>query len=191
MIVIPAKAGIQAVTAVLFAACTILVQAAVFRWSSQGDYLSSDPQAQNEGINNNLNDSIFERLTVRDRTLALVPSLATSWEARSPTVWRFYLRKEVKFHDGSPFTADDVVFSIERAQLPSSNFKVFATPLGRARAIDRHTVEIETPFPSPMLLENVNGVRIMSRAWCIKHGALKPQDFKTGEETYASRHANG
>jgi peptide/nickel transport system substrate-binding protein len=97
----------------------------------------------------------------------------------------------VTFHDGTPFTADDVVFSIERAQLPSSNFKVYALPLGKARRVDEHTVEIETPVPSPLVHENLNTIRIMSRAWCRKHGAEKPQDFKTGEETYASRNANG
>ena len=189
-IVIPAKAGIQFLTAVL-AACTVSVQAAVFRWSSQGDYLTADPHAQNEGLNNNLNDAIYERLTVRDRELRLVPSLATSWETVSPTVWRFHLRRGVTFHDGTPLTADDVVFSIERAQSASSNFKVFATPVGRARTIDPLTVEVETPQPSPILLDNIDAVRIMSRAWCAKHGVLRPQDFKSGEETYASRNANG
>jgi peptide/nickel transport system substrate-binding protein len=89
--------------------------AATLRWSSQGDYLSADPHAQNEGLNNNLNDAIYERLTARDKTLGFIPSLATSWEAQSPTLWRFHLRKGVTFHDGTPFTADDVVFSIERA----------------------------------------------------------------------------
>ena len=184
----PAFAG---ATAVLLAACTVSVQAAVFRWSSQGDYLSSDPHAQNEGLNNNLNDAVFERLTRYDKKLGLVPALATSWEAKGPTLWRFNLRRGVTFHDGTPFTADDVVFSIARAQLPSSNFKVYATPIGKARKVDSHTIEIETPAPSPMLLDLVNTVRIMSKAWCEKHGALRPQDFKTGEETYASRNANG
>ena len=163
------------------------------RWASQGDYLSADPHAQNEGLNNNINDFVFERLVARDKSLQLVPALAVSWEARSPTLWRFRLRRGVVFHDGSPMTADDVVFSIARAQLPSSNFKVFAGPLGRARKVDDFTVELETPEPSPpaVLLENVNTVRIMSAAWCRRHGALQPQDFKTGEETYASRNANG
>ena len=172
-------------------AWALSAQAVVFRWSSQGDYLSADPHAQNEGLNNNLNDAVFERLTAWDRKLELVPSLATSWELKGPTLWRFHLRKGVRFHDGSPFTADDVVFSIARAQSASSNFKVYAAPIGKARAIDAYTVEIETPQPSPLLLQLVNTVRIMSRKWCEKHGAVKPQDFKTGEETYASRHANG
>jgi len=180
----------------LAAACLALAASAdakTFRWSSQGDYLSADPHAQNEGLNNALNDAIFERLSARTKDLSLIPSLATSWEAKSPTVWRFNLRRGVLFHDGSPMTADDVVFSIDRAKLPSSNFKVFATPTGKARKVDDFTVEIETPAPIPaaVLLENVNAVRIMSRAWCEKHGVGKPQDFKTGEETYASRAANG
>jgi peptide/nickel transport system substrate-binding protein len=167
--------------------------AATLRWSSQGDFLSADPHSQNEGLNNNINDYAYERLTARARDLALIPSLATSWEAKSSTVWRFHLRKGVLFHDGTPMTADDVVFSIRRAQLPSSNFKVFAAPLGTARRVDAHTVEIETAAPSPagVFLENVNAVRIMSKTWCERNGAQKPQDFKTGEETYSSRHANG
>ena len=168
-------------------------EAATFRWSSQGDYLSADPHAQNEGLNNLINNEVFERLTARGKDLALIPSLATSWEAVSPTVWRFNLRRGVRFHDGTPFTADDVVFSIERAQLPSSNFKVFATPLGKARRLDAHTVEIELPRPTPagVFLENVNAVNIASKAWCERHNVVKPQDFKTGEETYASTRANG
>ena len=92
-------------------ACALSAQAVVFRWSSQGDYLTADPHAQNEGLNNNLNDAVFERLTAWGKKLDLVPSLATSWELKSPTVWRFQLRKGVKFHDGTPFISEDVVFS--------------------------------------------------------------------------------
>ena len=179
---------------VLFALCLLAATsagAATFRWSSQGDYLSADPHAQNEGLNNNINDYIFEKLTTRGKDLVLQPALAVSWESKSPTLWRFNLRKGVTFHDGTPFTADDVVFSIERAQLPSSNFKVYAGPIGKPRRIDDHTVEIETPGPNPLIHELLNSIRIVSKAWCVKNGALKPQDFKTGEETFASRNANG
>jgi len=165
--------------------------AKTLRWSSQGDYLSADPHGQNEGINNLINDEIYERLVVRDRKLELVPGLATSWEMVAPTRWRFHLRRGVVFHDGTPFTADDVVFSIERAQLPTSNFKVFATPLGKVRKVDDFTVEFETPVPTPVLVENAALVNIMSRAWCEKNGATRPQDFKSGEETFASRATNG
>ena len=179
--------------AVLLAACVVSAQAAVFRWSSQGDYLSADPHAQNEGINNLINDEIFERLTSRDKHLAIIPGLATSWEMVNPRLWRFHLRRGVAFHDGTPFTADDVVFSIRRAQGEGSNFKVFARPLGTPRKVDEYTVELATDRPAPpaVLLENVNAIFIVSRAWCEKHGAVAPQDLRSAEETYASRNANG
>ena len=179
----------------LAAACLALAclaaEGKTLRWSSQGDYLSADPHGQNEGINNLINDEIYERLVVRGRKLELVPGLATSWEMVSPTRWRFTLRRGVTFHDGTPFTADDVVYSIERAQQPTSNFKAFATPLGKPRKIDDFTVELQTDSPTPVLVENAALVNIMSRAWCEKHGVERPQDFKSGEETYASRATNG
>jgi peptide/nickel transport system substrate-binding protein len=165
--------------------------AKAFRWASQGDFLTADPHAQNEGINNQINQQVYERLTVRDRKLAIVPSLATSWERVGATSWRFHLRKGVRFHDGSPFTADDVVFSFGRAQRPSSNFKTFAAAAGTMRKLDELTVEIATPGPTPILLEYVNTVLIMSRSWALKHGAGTPQDYKNAEETFASRNANG
>jgi peptide/nickel transport system substrate-binding protein len=178
-----------AVLALCLACCA--AESRTLRWSSQGDYLTADPHGQNEGINNLINDELFERLVVRGRKLELVPGLATKWEMVSPTRWRFALRRGVTFHDGAPFTADDVVYSVERAQMPTSNFKVFATPLGKARKVDDFTVEFETPAPTPVLVENVALVNMVSRAWCEKHGAQRPQDFKSGEETYSSRNANG
>src|SRR6185295_8978639 len=90
-----------------FLACVCAVLACLaadaksLRWSSQGDYLSADPHGQNEGINNLINDEIYERLVVRGRKLELVPGLATSWEMLSPTRWRFHLRRGVTFHDGA------------------------------------------------------------------------------------------
>src|SRR4029453_15115020 len=99
----------------LAAACLALAclaaDAKTLRWSSQGDYLSADPHGQNEGINNLINDEIYERLVVRGRKLELVPGLATSWEMVTPTRWRFQLRRGVVFHDGTPLTAHDVVYS--------------------------------------------------------------------------------
>ena len=59
---------------------------------------------------------IYDSLINRDEKFQLEPSLALSWQAVSPTTWRFKLRPGVTFHDGAPFTADDAVFSIERAR---------------------------------------------------------------------------
>ena len=165
--------------------------AATFRWSSQGDYLTADPHARNEGLNNLINDQVYEGLTVRGKKLEILPALAESWTKVDNLTWRFNLRRGVKFHDGTPLTADDVVFSFERAQSAGSNFKVFAAPLGKIRRIDDHTVEFKTPHPHPAFMGNVGFINVMSRQWAQAHGAAAPQDYKTGEETFASRHANG
>lgn len=165
--------------------------AKTLRWSSQGDYLTADPHAQNEGLNNNINDLIHERLTMRDQTLKIIPSLATSWERQSPTVWRFQLRKGVTFHDGTPFSADDVVFSIQRAQSATSNFKTYANMLGTVRKIEEHVVEFTTSVPNPIMMEHLVAINILSKRWAESNGVAAPQDFKTGQETFASRRANG
>jgi len=179
----------------LLACCALAApsgaDAVVFRWSSQGDYLTADPHAQNEGLNNLLNDHIYESLAVRGKSLELLPSLAESWTRVNDLTWRFNLRHDVKFHDGSALTADDVVFSYERAQSALSNFKVYASPLGRVRKIDDYTVEFVTPRPHPAFMATMALINIMSRKWCEAHGVQQPQDYKSAVETFASRNANG
>jgi peptide/nickel transport system substrate-binding protein len=107
-------------------------------------------------------------------------------------VWVFNLRKGVKFHDGSDFTADDVVFSIKRLQGETSNFRVYGNAVGVPRKIDEYTVELTTPVPNPVMLEMLaNSLFIMSRKWCEKHRVERAQDFKNKEETFAVRNAMG
>lgn len=78
-------------------------------WARSGDALTLDPHAQNEGPTHALNHHIYEPLIIRDPQGKPLPALAESWEITSdPTVWEFKLRRGVKFHDGRPFTVDDV-----------------------------------------------------------------------------------
>src|SRR5215470_6679882 len=107
--------------------------AATLRWSSQGDYLTADPMAQNELLTNSINGHVYEPLVMRGRKLEIVPALATSWKQTGPTTWVFTLRKGVKWHDGSDFTADDVIFSWTRMQGATSQFRVFANNVGTAK----------------------------------------------------------
>ena len=185
----------HALRATLLAACLAVAAAPVLaktlRWSSQGDILTMDPHAQNEGLNNSVSDLIYEPLVTRGKDLKVEACLATAWKALSPTQMRFTLRKNVRFHDGTPFTADDVVFSIERALAPTSNFSPYMQGITGAKKVDDHTVDIETKGPNPVLLPQLTEVRMMSRAWASKHNVQKPQDFKNKEETYAARNANG
>ena len=92
------------------------VHAKTFTYANQGDALSMDPHMFNEALLLNFTGNLYEALVGRGRKLELQPELATDWKRTAATVWRFNLRKGVKFHDGTPFTADDVIFSYERAR---------------------------------------------------------------------------
>ncbi len=150
-----------------------------------------DPHSQNEGLTNMINGQVYERLTSRDRNLKLVPGLATEWQQVSPLVWRAKLRPGVKFHDGAPITADDVVFSVLRAQQPTSQINNYAAGVGMPVKIDDLTVEFRLKAVNPIFLEHLDSLWIMSKAWCEKNKAEKPLDFKNKEELYTSLHANG
>ena len=168
-----------------------LADAKAFRWASNADHSSADPHGQNQIGNNNINGQVYEQLVKRGKKLEIVPGLAQSWAQISPTVWRFQLRKGVKWHDGTPFTADDVAFSVKRAQGDTSTFRVYARSMGEPRRIDEHTVEFTTPVPNPVMLETVALIQMMSKAWCEKNNVQRAQDFSKKEETFASRNAMG
>ena len=174
----------------LFAADGIS-HAATLRWASANDHSSADPHGQNQLVNNSLNGQVYERLVTRGKKLEILPSLAHSWMQTSPTTWVFNLRQGVKWQDGSDFTADDVVFSIRRVQGPTSTFRVYGQAAGEPRKIDDYTVEFTTPVPNPVMLETVDLLSIMSKAWCEKHKVERSQDFANKEESYASRNAMG
>ena len=165
--------------------------ARVFRWASVADHSSADPHGQNQIVNNAINGQVYESLVKRGKKTEIVPALAESWKQVSPTVWRFNLRKDVKWHDGSPFTADDVVFSIQRVAGDTSTFRVYGRAVGAARKVDDHTVEFTTPVPNPVMLETVALLAMMSKSWCEKHKVERAQDFNKKEETHASRSAMG
>ena len=170
---------------------TCATQAQTLRWSSSGDPLTMDPHSQNELMTNTINAQVYERLLSRDRQLQLAPGLATSWQAVSPTVWRFKLRTGVKFHDGTPFNADDVVFSIKRAQAPTSQLNAYALACGEPVKIDDYTVEFRLKQVNPIFLQHIEALPIMSKVWSEKHKVTRPLDFKNREESHASMNANG
>ena len=161
-----------------------------FRWSSGGDATTQDPHGQDESFTKSVNNLVYERLIQPGKDMSPVPWLATSWKNTSPTKWLVNLRKGVRFHDGTAFTAEDVVFSFERAA-KSKQFKSYAIPVGVAKKIDDYTVEFTTAVPIPTTLINLGEVPIMSRKWAEKNNSTTPQDFTTKEVTFASRNAMG
>jgi peptide/nickel transport system substrate-binding protein len=165
--------------------------AATLRWANRGDPQTTDPHSQNEGLTNNVNQLVYEFLVGRDKNLNLTPELAVSWQQLDPVTWRFKLRPGVKFHDGTPFTADDVVFSYQRAAEQTSQLRVYSNAAGVPKKIDDLTVEFKTNGPNPIELEHVATINIMSKAWCEKNKATKPQDFTHQEDMITAHQANG
>src|SRR6266567_1487541 len=114
-------------------ACPTGAEAKTFRWANDGDVNSMDPYARQETFLLLFDQSMYEPLIRRDRQMKLEPGLATEWARTEPNVWRLKLRQGVTFHDGSPFNADDVVFSFDRATHPGSNV---ASPLGTVKEVN-------------------------------------------------------
>ena len=166
-------------------------QARTLRWAARGDMQTTDPHSQNEGTTNNINSLVYDTLVQRDKDLNLEPALAESWQLINPTTWRVKLRAGVKFHDGTPFTADDVVFSYERARSTSSQFRPYANAAGIPRKIDDLTVEFTTDGPNPTELWHWATIFIMSKTWCEKNRATRPQNYAQKEDMITARQANG
>ena len=184
---------VQAITALVLAAFLAIGtgHAKTFTYANQGDALSMDPHMLNESLLLNFTGNVYEALVGRGKKLELQPELATEWRRTAPTVWRFTLRKGVKFHDGSPFTADDVIFSYERARGEGSDMKTYVGQIKEIRKVDPHTIDIATLEPFPILPDVLTLWRIMSKRWCEKNDATRPVDVRKGTENYASTHANG
>ena len=183
-------------TAALLMGATMLAGAAnaeTLRWANVGDSLTLDPHAQNEGPTHTLSHQIYEPLLQRDMAGQIIPALATEWAplADDPTVWEFSLREGVTFHDGSAFTAADVVFSLNRAQQPTSDMKGLLTSVVEVTAVDDLTVHIRTDGPNPILPSNLTNMFMMDQDWAEANNVAVPQDYAAGEDSYAVRNANG
>ncbi len=176
-----------------FLASCIAVQgakAANLKWANDGDVAAMDPMTRQETVQLSFLSNIYETLVRRDREMGLEPALATRWEKLTPTVWRFHLRGGVKWQDGSPFTADDVVFSAQRILSPTSSLRAPLAPVKEARKVDDLTVDFETHAPDPIFLQEQTNLMIMSRAWCEKHNATAPAILGK-DENFALRNAMG
>ncbi|RRD56593.1 ABC transporter substrate-binding protein [Comamonadaceae bacterium OH2545_COT-014] len=170
---------------------TAAAQAETVRIANQGDALSLDPHSLNESLQVSILANVYEPLVGRDKKMQLAPALATAWKQTSPTVWRFELRKGVVFHDGTPFTADDVVFSFARMAGEGSDMKSYTNEVKEVRKIDDHTVEIETKSPQLVFPNSLAHMLIMSKKWCEENNAVRPVDRRKGLENTASFKVNG
>ena len=175
----------------LLASLVLSAQAAPLRWAAQNDILTLDPHSQNHATTNAILQHAYEGLTRYNTKYEVEPALATKWTFISPTQVRFELRKGVKFHDGSPFTADDVVFSFGRIKQPQGTMAIYVAGIADIKKIDEHTVDFILAGPNPILLRNIGDFFIMSKPWADKNKTANVQDYKAKEENFASRNVNG
>ncbi|WP_442775041.1 ABC transporter substrate-binding protein [Sphaerotilus montanus] len=185
------KPRLASLTCALLLALAPLAHAVTLKVANQGDAVSMDPHSLNESLQLSFTGNVYEPLVARDKKLGLVPGLATAWKQTSPTVWRFELRPGVKFHDGAPFTADDVVFSFKRVAGDGSDMKSYTSSIKEVRKVSDLVVEIETLTPFPILPDVLTLVYMMNRAWCETNKAVTPVDRRKGIENLASFKANG
>lgn len=181
-------------SAFVIAICALFIAAAdakTLRYASQDDPQTLDPHSANLQPTTRVLAQVYEGLVGRDRNFKLVPALAVSWSQPDAKTWRFKLRSNVKFHDGQSFSADDVVFSVERALHPLSQLKSSLQGVAGARKVDNLTVDLAMKEPNPVLLNHLFQFRILSKEWAVKNRAEAPQNYKDREDTYASRNTNG
>jgi peptide/nickel transport system substrate-binding protein len=186
--------GMARGAAALAAVCLIgsTADAKSLIWARSGDALTLDPHAQNESPTHNLMHLFYEPLVLREIDGKLAPTLALSWRVTSdPSVWEFKLRKDVTFHNGNAFDADDVVFSLNRALQQQSNMKDVLSSVDTVSKSDAYTVRIKTKGPNPLLPAYLTNLFMMDKEWAEANNTTKVQDFKEKTDNFAVRHVNG
>ena len=167
--------------------------AETLRWARVADALTLDPHSQNEGPTSTLLHHIYETLVGRATDGSLEPRLATEWSIsdEDPTVWVFKLREGVTFHDGSAFTDEDVVLSLDSERAESSGFKALHSAVESVSMVDDYTVHVKMAGPSPLYVQNLTNTFIMDKEWAEANNVVEPQNFAAGEENFAVRNTNG
>ena len=165
--------------------------AASLRVATAFDPQTMDPHSLALQYHTRVAFQIYESLVGRDQNYHLVPVLATSWEQTDPLTWRFKLRPDVHFHDGSVFSAEDAVFSFERALAPPSQRQFVLKGVKRVRTVDPLTIAFELAAPDASLPQKLVLVAMMNKRWSLAHHVERAQDFNARQETFAVRNANG
>jgi peptide/nickel transport system substrate-binding protein len=182
---------LAAAAAALLAGTALPASAKTFRFAFQGNYQALDPYTLNETFTLGMHAAAYEALTRRDKDLNIIPGLAERWETVDPLRWRFHLRKNVKFHNGNPFTADDVLFSAQRVRATGSDLKTRLPADAEFVKVDDHTVEVVLKTPNPILHAEWDTWYIMDREWAEANNAVAPTSASATTPSYAALNANG
>ena len=166
-------------------------QGKTLKWGAGREIASLDPYSFGETFTLSVLNHVYEGLVRYTGDLKIEPALAESWQSVSPTVWRFKLRRGVKFHNGNPFTADDVIASLDRVTHPTSPLKGNLPAYKSSKKVDDFTVDIEMDAPYPLLLNDLTNIFIFDKEWLVANNATLPTDSGKGVKGYATDNANG
>lgn len=161
------------------------------RMADSTDIAAMDPHSMTESNTIGFLNHVYEGLVRYNQDLEVEPALATSWEFVEPARLRFKLREGVNFHNGNPFTADDVVASLERAAHETSPVKSNIPGMKSIEKVDEYTVDLVLSGPDPIVLNYLTNILILDQEWMAEHDALLPADMRGGRENYAVANSNG
>jgi len=149
-----------------------------------------DPQKTTAYFSFEVLENVFDTLVEPDANLEMRPALAQSWSVSPDQLtWSFQLRKGVTFQDGSPFTADDVVYSYRRIiDEKLSNVDKFSA-VTDVSAPSPDTVLIRVEQPTPNLLTNLGGFKGMAivQRKNVESGQIATHPVGTGPFAFASQ----
>ncbi|GAA0772777.1 ABC transporter substrate-binding protein [Roseibium denhamense] len=165
-----------------------IASAAELRWSSPTDPQTMDPHAVNSAPVLGFLNNVYEGLVRRDKDMQIEGSLAESWEPLGNEGWRFNLRQGVKFHDGADFTAEDVLFSYQRASSEAADTASWFAPIKDVQVVDDYTIDFLTHAPDPIFPDSIANFMILDKGWAEANGAVTPAKET---ETFATLNTNG
>lgn len=172
-------------------ALALPVKAETLRYSGATPALTMDPHATNDFVTTAIFRQVYDSLVGLDIDMQSVPGLATSWEYIGDNTWRFVLRDDVTFHDGTPMTAEDVAFSIMRAK-DSRFYSALFGGITDAVVVDAKTVDVKTKDADTIMPRKMSRMFIMSKPWAEANGVVDIPDLGAeGSEAFSIRNANG
>ncbi len=174
----PTFRSILAVFATLSLASSVLAANLIIGLGT--DVTATDPHYHNLTPNNNVASHLYGYLIERNEKSQPMPSLATEWKALDATTWEFKLRRGVKFHDGSEFTAADVVASIERVpKVPNSPspFTAYTKQIQKIDVVDPYTIRFKTALPYPLMPSDLTQIAIINKQFAT----ASTEDFNSGK----------
>ncbi len=183
--------AVAALASAVFAAVPATAQQTL-RYAFQGNLNTLDPHSLNETTTLGLQGNVYEGLTKRDKEMKIIPGLAERWEVLDGAKrWRFHLRKDVKFHNGNAFNADDVVFTVERTRARNSQLSVRLPRDLKVAKVDDFTVDFTLDTPNPILHFSWDTWYMMDKEWTEANNATQPSAPQDTTPGFAVLNANG